>query len=236
MSLLNICTNALSELSGIDVPTTFTGNGDLTAKLAVALANREGKTLEKELRWATLVEEYTFTTVSGTAGYAKPGDFRAFANMSQWDRTNRWRLRGPTPSVVWQWLQSGLAVASTNRRWFMVRGATINIFPTPTVTGDTIAFDYFSNKWVSVQATGLTSSTWTADNDTALLDEDLLTLGLKWRFLQAKGMPFQAEYNEYCAIKEQLQADSGARGVINLNKPTLTSFGSNLPESRFGQN
>lgn len=242
MSLGSICTNALSELSGFNVPGSFFGNGDLTAKNAVALANRSGKTLEKELRFADLLSAgtngggYTFTTVANQAGYSLPSDFRAFADMSQWDRTNRWRLRGPTPSIVWQWLESGLAVASTNRRWFMIRGNQFFIFPTPTVTGDIIAFDYFSNAWVKKQIDGTTTTAWTSDNDTALVDEDLITLDIKWRILQAGGFPFEAEYREFESIKEAYKADNGARGVINLNKPTLTSFGSNLPESRFGQN
>lgn len=234
MTLATICTNALQEIAGFDVPSTFYGNGNLTAKLAVAVANREGKTLEKELRWSELISEYTFTTVSGTATYAKPSDFRAFANMSQWDRTNRWRMRGPTPSVVWQWLQSGLAVAATNRRWFMMRGAYFTVFPTPTTDGDTIAFDYYSSAWVTKQVDSTNTTEWSADNDTARISEDLLTLGVKWRFLQAKGMPYQPEYAEYESIKSALRDDNGGRGVINLNRPALTSFGNNLPETRFG--
>lgn len=235
MTLSTICTNALQEISGFDVPSTFYGSGNLTAKLAVALANREGKTLEKELRWSELITEGTITTVSGTSTYAKPSDFRAFANMSQWDRTNRWRLRGPTPSIVWQWLQSGLAVAATNRRWFMVRGNYITLFPVPTTDGDTLAYDYYSTKWVFKQSDSTNQTEWSSDNDTARLDEDLLTLGLKWRFLQAKGMPFEAEYREAEAIKEALRDDNGGRGTINLNRPALSSFGNNLPETRFGE-
>ncbi len=233
MSLLTICTNALQEIGGFDVPTTFYGNANLTATLAVAVSNREGKSLEKELRWSELVTEGTITTVASTATYAKPSDFRAFANMTQWDRTNLWRLNGPTPSIVWQWLKSGLVVASSNRRWFMIRGAYITIYPTPTVSNETLAYDYYSNKWVTKQSDSTNASEWSADNDTARLDEDLLTLGVKWRFLQAKGMPFEAEYKEYEAIKDALKEDNGGRGMINLGTRSV-NYDGNLPETGIG--
>ena len=237
MSLLTICTNALSEIGGFDIPATFYGNGVLTAKQCVALANREGKTLEKELRWSELVTEGTITTASGTANYAKPSDFRAFANMSQWDRTNMWRLTGPVPSIVWQWLKSGITVASGMNKWFMVRGATIYLYPTPTSV-TTIAYDYYSTGWVTKQADSTNVTEWSADLDTARLDEDLITMGLKWRFLQAKGMPYQPEYAEYETVKSALQDDNGGRGVINLNismRPMRPINDGNLPETGYGQ-
>lgn len=235
MTLLAICQNALKEIGGFDVPSSFYGNTNITATQCVALANREGKTLEKELRWAELLTEHTFTTTASTATYAKPSDFRAFANMSQWDRTNSWRLTGPTSSFVWQWLKSGITVFATNTRFFAVRGAYIHIYPTPTVTGDTIAFDYYSNAWVTKQVDSSNVTEWSHDNDTARIDEDLITMGVKWRFLQAKGMPYEPEYKEYTSIKEALQEDNGGRGAINLNGSMRASLDGNLPDHGYGQ-
>lgn len=235
MSLLTIATAALSEIGGYDIPSTFYGNQNLTARQCVSLTNREGKTLEKELRWQELITEHTFTTVSGTATYVLPTDFRAFGNMSQWDRTNRWRMTGPTPSIVWQWLNSGIAVAATTTRWFALRGNLFTVYPTPSTTGDTLAFDYYSKSWVTKQSDSTNVTEWSADNDTSRIDEDLLTMGLKWRFLQAKGMPYQPEYAEYSSIKDALAEDNGGRGMISLNCPTSPGLGGNLPETGYGQ-
>lgn len=235
MTLLTICRSALREIGGFDVPSTFYGNSNLTATQCVALANRAGRTLEKELRWAELITEHTFTTVSGTATYAMPSDFRAFANMSQWDRLNQWRLTGPTPSIVWQWLKSGITVAATNNRWFAVRGAYFTLYPTPSTTGDTIAFDYYSKNWITKQVDSSNVDEWSADNDTARIDEDLIAMDLKWRFLQAKGMPYEPEYKELESIKEALKEDNGGRGIISLNRGSAPSFPGNLPDTGFGQ-
>src|SRR5262245_28169043 len=216
MSLLTIATKALKGLSGFQVPSSFYSNTDPTATLVVALADECGQDLEKEYRWQELITEYTFTTTSGTATYALPDGFRAFANMSQWDRTNFWRMTGPTPSFIYQWLKSGISVWASNNRWFAVRGSLFTIFPTPTTNGDTIAFDYYSKNWVTKQVDSSTTNAWTSDNDTARLDEDLITADLKWRFLQAKGMPFEPEYKRYETLVEELRADNGGRGIIAL--------------------
>lgn len=56
------------------------------------------------------------------------------------------RLFGPASAQQWQELKSGI-IADGTRRWFRVRGGLLLIHPTPTVTGDTIAYDYVSNGW-----------------------------------------------------------------------------------------
>jgi hypothetical protein len=236
VTLATICTNALSGLSGFNIPSSFYNNQDQTATLITALANECGKDLEKEYRWQELITEHTFTTTASTATYALPSGFRAFANMSQWDRTNMWRMRGPTPSFVYQWLQSGISVWASNTRWFMVRGNLFTIYPTPTTTGDTIAFDFYSKNWITKQLDGTYTNSWTSDNDTSRLDEDLIEADLKWRFLQAKGLPFEPEYKRREAIVEALQADNGGRGMIDLGcpQPRMGVGYGNLPDTGVG--
>jgi hypothetical protein len=235
MTLLSICTAALDEIGGFDVPGSFYGSTNATATQIVAICNREGKTLEKEIRWAELVTEHTFVTVASTATYAMPSDFRAFGPMSQWDRTNSWRLNGPVPSLVWQWLKSGISVASGMNKWFMVRGAYLTIYPTPTVSDETIAFDYYSKSWVTKQVDSSNVAAWTADNDTSRINEDLITMGVKWRFLQAKGMPYEPEYREYESVKESLKEDNGGRGSINLGRGSGVNYDGNIPDQGYGQ-
>lgn len=237
MSLKEICTNALKELGSFEIPSSFFGNTNLTARQCVALAQREGQALVREHRWADLIADATITTVAGQATYNLPPDFLAFASMSQWDRSFHLPMIGPTSGANWQWLKSGISTAVTINRWWRIRGAKVEVHPTPTASGDTLAFDYYSKNWVSFQSattTGeTTGTTWNSDNDTALLSEDLLTLGLKWRFLQAKGMPFESEYKEYEAIKEMVVADNGGKGIIHLGKQRIVL--TNLPDTGFGR-
>src|SRR5262245_24902206 len=235
LSLATILTNALSGISGFNTPSSFVGSANPTAKTLVAVANEAGCDLERLDRWQELIDEHTFATANGTATYDLPEDFRAFANCSQWDRTNIWRFLGPIPSMVWQWLQSGLTVASTSRSWFMVRQNKFAIYPTPTDIR-TVAFDYYNKYWVLKASDQTTTYYWTNDNDTPLLDDALLTADVKWRFLQAKGMPFETEYKRWESIKEALQSDNGGRTVIDMNgsAPSGGIGEPNIPDTGYG--
>lgn len=232
MTLATICRNALYEIGGFQVPTSFYGNPDLTARQCLALVTRAGKTLERDMRWQELLATYTFETVSDQAEYDLPSDFRAFANMSQWDRTGLLPVIGPANGALWQYLQSSSTGSSvTINRWFRLAGNEFVLFPTPSVTGDTIAFDYYSKNWITLSAGG-TAADFASDNDTPRLDEELLTMDLKWRFLQAKGMPFEAEYREWESIKTSLSEDNGGKGVLCMGRPRMRL--GNIPETGFG--
>jgi hypothetical protein len=120
-------------------------------------------------------------------------------------------------------------------KWFMVRGAYLTIYPTPTVSDETIAFDYYSKSWVTKQVDSSNVAAWTADNDTSRINEDLITMGVKWRFLQAKGMPYEPEYREYESVKESLKEDNGGRGSINLGRGSGVNYDGNIPDQGYGQ-
>lgn len=236
MTLATICTNAIKELGSFELPATFYGNTNLTARQCVALVQREGQTLVREHRWSELINDYTLTTVADQATYDMPSDFLAFSNMSQWDRSFHLPMIGPTSGANWQWLKSGIATAVTINRWWRIKGTSIEVHPTPSASGETLAFDYYSKNWITFQTpqgSETTGTAFTSDNDTSILSEDLLTLGLKWRFLQAKGMPFEPEYKEYEAVKEQIIADNGGKGIIQLGKQRIVL--TNLPDTGFGR-
>jgi len=240
MTLATIATKALRGISGIAIPSTFYASTDDTAVTCVALANEAGQDLEKIYRWQDLIKEHTFSTVAGTATYALPtaastgGAFRAFANMTQWDRTNQWRLTGPIPPAIYQWLKSGITVFAGIKKFFILRGSLFTIYPTPTAI-ETIAYDYYSKAWITKQTDSSNIAEWSADGDTSQLDEDLIAADLKWRFLQAKGFPFEVEYKRYESLVEAAQADNGGRTIINLNSPVrLSEYPGNLPETNVG--
>lgn len=231
VTLLTICTDALEEIGSVDVPSSFIGSNLPTAKLCVALVNRAGRSLERTHRFNALIMEHTFTTVDGTAAYNLPSDFRAFANMSEWDRTNQKPIRGGISSAKWQHYQSGI-VNNTINRWYMIRANQFHIYPTPDVTGDTIAFDYYTKYWVD-PVSAADSAFYGLDTDLSLLDEQLLTLDLKWRFLASKGFPAEIEYKEWTYLLAHVMADQKGSAALNLGVSSESQF-DNMPEDGFG--
>ena len=75
-----------------------------------------------------------------------------------------------------------------------------------------------------------------ADTDINILDEHLLTCGLVWRFLEAKGLDFTSKLAEYNMEVERAQArDGGARPLFVGGTPTRRLLGwSNIPDTNIG--
>ena len=68
-----------------------------------------------------------------------------------------------------------------------------------------------------------------------LIDEDLITLGVRWRFLQAKGDTFENEKMEYMLRLESLQGADGGRDAIRFGERRDRVFmPNNIPDSNFG--
>lgn len=234
MTLKTICQNALREISGFEVPDSFVGSSNDTAITCLNLVRREGTRLCRKYKWVELVTEATITTVASQQAYTKPSDFKMFANMSQWDRTNNFPVSGPVTSAEWQFLNSSvIGNSATITRWFMVRGTNINIYPIPSVSGDTIAYDYYSKNWITKQSDGSGATDFENDNDTVKLDENLLTLGLKWRFLQAKGFPFETEYRDYEDFLDSVREQDGGARKLRMDENFQSGI-TIVPESGFG--
>src|SRR3990167_9116615 len=95
-TLLEIVNVVLPEI-GLPQVTTVVGNTNQTARLALSLANREGKSLAKK-DWRILVKRNVITTASSADSYSLPTDFDRFIHNTEWnsstqDRMNRSKSR-----------------------------------------------------------------------------------------------------------------------------------------------
>lgn len=176
------------------------------------------------------------TIIFGQDAYSLPTDFAYFQQMTWWDRTYRWQMMGPMTAQEWQTLKSGLSPVGP-RRFFRLMGNKFFIHPAPSVTGDTLVFEYYSNAWCQ-SSVAAAQNTWLADTDYYNFDDDAFILGLKWRFKAAKGLEYTQEKIDYTVALERLIARNGgnrdlytnnrARDVtlLNLNQVPDTGFGS----------
>lgn len=160
----------------------------------------------------------TGTAVALTLGkqaYAMPSDFGYFIEQTFWDGSYRWQLLGPIDAQEKNVIKWGISPVGPRRR-FWIRGNLMYINPFPTTANQVIAFDYFSNSWC--QSSGGTAQTaWTADTDTYVLDTDCFVLGLKWRFLRAKGLDYTEEKNTYDKTVGRVMARNGGQRDLPIN-------------------
>lgn len=234
MSLKTICQDAIGE-TGFDIPSTIVNNNDQSAVQLLKLANREGKYLAKQKNWQKLVTEHTFTLVTSDQDYALPSDFGHIIPSTGWNRDDKRILINPVSSQEWQFLKGWTTISGLNLRC-RIRNDLLEFEQTITASdnGKTIAYEYVSNQWCeSSGGTGQTA--FAADSDVARLDEDLITLGVKWRFEKAKGLDWQEDFAEYEKVRKQTQARDGGSRKLSLGRGGLGRYlGVNTPERDFG--
>jgi hypothetical protein len=238
MSLLTMMQQIAPELN-LAIPSAVISSQDQTVKQLLALANREGQQLAKNYDWPVLQSEYTFNLVNTQASYAFPDDYDRQINRTQWDRTNHWPLVGPMSPQEYQWRVSGITVSTPRRRWRIMGNGPreFYIYPVPDATssGGLMVFEYISKNWCQ-SATGTGQTTWMADNDTGILDEDLMTMGIKWRFLKAKGLNYDEEYREYQASCDRNFAQAGGGMTLSISNRSTTIVGLtplNIPDANW---
>jgi hypothetical protein len=177
----------------------------------LGMAQEEGKSLADRHTWQAFQTEYTFPTVNGTASYALPGGFDQLIKDTVFNRTRRRRMMGDLSPSQWQETQASL-VTMVNPA-FRIRGNLFYISPTPTAA-ETVAYEYISKNWCQ-SAGGNGQSAWAADTDTAILDEELMKLGVIWRFKSRKGYDYAEDMNTYeIAVNNAIFKD-GARVTID---------------------
>lgn len=114
------------------------------------------------------------TTVAGAS-------FDYILNQTIWDRTLLRPVFGTLTPSQWQQLKAQNVTGPWNQ--FRIRGGNLLFIPAPSA-GDTCAFEWVSKNFCQSSG-GTGQSAWTADTDTGLLSEDLMKLGLIWRWKAA---------------------------------------------------
>lgn len=174
----------------------------------------------------------------GQIAYNLPSDIAFFMTQTEWDRNFRWQLLGPISGQEWQTIVSGISPVGPRIRFRIMAGQFyIQPPPGPTQT-DTIVFEYLTKNWcMPVGTTTPTLDRWAADTDVYAFPEDILVLGIKWRFLRAKGLDYGDEYQQWERARDRWLARSGGNRTLPLN---AQSFGPrlisdlNAPDTGFG--
>lgn len=241
MSLLTLIQKTCNRLS-LTQPSVVVTSTDLLVRQLYGLANEAGEAMSKrgDPGWQSLTEEWTFVTSATDAqtNMPLPPDFRDFVPDSFFNRTTVRKIVGPLTPQQWQRFKArpeGATIYLAYRERagsFLLTGGGGTVPP----AGQTIAYEYISSYWARSSA-GQAKAQFTSDDDGTFLDEELLILDLKWRWLAAKGL----DYAEDMATAEReiakaLGGDGGA-GTLNIGGPLelLPPDRANLPETGFGQ-
>jgi len=225
-TLLDLVNQACLEL-GLPTTTVVLSSPDTQVKQLLALADREGREqVAAPIQWPQLQKIQTITLVNGQAAYSFPSDFNAYIADTIWNPSMRWTVAGPMSPQNWEFLKSGLINTQPWMRYRIWAGQ-IYFDPTPTTTnaGQTVTVEYQSNSYCN-SATGTAQSKWAEDSDTFALPEDILVLGLKWRWLAAKRLDYSEEKKAWAdACDKEIARAYGMKNIPLNNQTYRDPFG-----------
>lgn len=217
LSVLQIVQTACKRI-GILAPTLAIGSSDQQIIQLVALCEEEGQELSARYAWQGLQTEALFTTVAAqvqtTLATTAPG-FNYIVNNTIWNRTLRRPVYGPTSEQDWQQKKAIQINGPFNS--FRIISDVINFYPIP-VAGQVCAFEYISRNWVNSGATS--SPSWLTDADTPKLNDQLLIMGLIWRWKAAKGLDYAEDFAKYeRRVIDSMGRDAG-KPMLNMDGAT----------------
>lgn len=216
MTLLTIISDAATELN-VTPSTNVIASSDPSIKQLLALANKEGKELARRFDWQILTNEATFATVATETQVASVTttfpNFLRIVNGSMWNRSQFQPVRGPYDAAKWQQRKStGVQTGFGNA--FRIRGGALLFHPNP-AAGENIYFEYISDKWCQSTAAVLQDA-WAADDDVAILDEEIIRLGIVWRWRKAKGLDYGEDFRTYESALEALFGPDAGSSVVDM--------------------
>lgn len=196
---------------GINSPNAAITSTDNQIIQLVELCNEEGQELAERYPWQALQREHTFVTAATELQETLPANLNYIVNDTIWNRTLRRPVYGPRSQQDWQQQKAMQLNGPFNS--FRIMTGQIYFYPVP-AAGQNCYYEYITNSWVSTA--GGINPYWTADSDTPLLDDNLITLGTIWRWKAAKGLDYAEDFRKYEAKIADKMGRDGGKDVLNM--------------------
>lgn len=236
MSLLSVCQNVLN-ITGWDELSTISGNTDKTAKQILAIANQELRSLGKRFDWRHCIVEYEFDTVVDQVEYALPEDYEKLVKDSVYNKDEYYRLRSGVSEAQWNQWKHGLLGSISHQRYRITLDGVAPVFllsPAPSSAESLVLF--YKSSHFAYDNSNTAKAQYENDDDRARIPEDVVEMGVLWRFKRAKGLDFSAELAEYNEMTKTRFAQTLGESELpipnNNFTPELTD--GYVPDSGFG--
>jgi hypothetical protein len=215
MSLLTIVQDAMS-ICGLSAAASVYGTNDPTSAQFVALAQVEGDELSRFHDWRSLKVSATLTGDGTTTLWDLPEDFDRFmpgeilwsdqsagellTKVSDQELVALKAQETDPPEPVWR-----------------LFGDQIEIWPALD-NGEIITTEYRSEFWILANDATTRKARWSADTDRALVPERLMTLGIVWRWKQAKGFDYSESFRSYQFERQRAAGVDGGSPTIQISE------------------
>lgn len=217
MTMLTMVQSACLRL-GLPSPNAVATSTDTQYLQLLALLNEEGSELAERTEWQALMREATFTTLAaelqGSLATICPG-LNYIVNDTIWNRTQRRPVFGPLGAQKWQ-QQKAMSLSGPWNQ-YRIKQNGIYFYPAP-AAGESCYFEYVSNYYALATDGTTYKEAFTADSDTTVLNESIMTLGLIWRWKANKGLDFSVDYQKYEHSVLNAIGRDGAKPTLNMGE------------------
>lgn len=245
MALLDLV-QEFCKRRGLPVPMTAIGNTDDTVVQLVALLNEGIAEITDRYEWPVLQIRYTFHHRNTPAGDTVAldvrelnqnlPDFRYMLNYTLWDDTSKRQVVGPLSPREWeQLILLNISQALYHYSWF---GRDLRIYPIPTSVATTpFSLVYLTRYAVQDPVNAGGPETYKAqfslDTDLSRFPSNIMLADLKWRWGQAKGLPYAEDFRtcegmlvNYMGRQPAPDLDMGANGDYDWRPGIFVPAGS----------
>ncbi len=234
-SSLKTLLDTVNDEIGFDRANSYIGSNDPNIRTLVAIAQKCAKIL-RDLNLTKLVRQSVIdlsTAItdlsmdpSGRVAYvAFPDDFYAYHFDTSYQDGRIDPAQWPTPAPTWAYLISRSGPQSLRVR---LREMKDRLYVFSPDASQSLNFEYVSSNPITVvsgrpaPAVGITSDSFTTDNDTWDMDDTLFINEVKWRYKQVKSLDWQADYNDAQNYQNIFRARDG--GATTLYPPNAWPF------------
>jgi len=228
MTLLTMI-NEAQDTIGLTRSTVVVASTDGNTRTLLALAQTEGRELLERYSWPQTQKQATHTTLAqedqGAVATIASG-FGYILNQTFWNRTLTQPVTGPLSPQEWQFQQARATTGPYSS--YRIQAGKLLAFPAP-AAGDTWVFEYQTVNFCE-SASGTDQSAWAADTDVGLIDENLMGMGIVWRFKKKNGLDYSEDFRTYEQKLANETARVGGKKVLNMQGGGQSNTGIYVPE------
>lgn len=210
MTVLSIIQDA-SNVIGIERPDQVFSSDTRTMREVQEAINEAARQVLNDYDWQALTKTASIAGDGSSTAFPLPTDyFRMTKTTELWsNQAPGWNIVAVEPS---QYLALDATTITTWQGYWSIFGNNLNIMPAR-ASGETVRFLYI-NKNFANSSGGTPKASFTADDDTFVLDDRILRLCFIAQWKANKGVDFAADQNSYeMALNYAQSRDKGTKIV-----------------------
>lgn len=220
-TILSILSDAADDLSIHRPPTLFGAynEGDAGDRKLVRALTRACRYMSASYDWSVLKRRHAWAATATEEQPSLPTDFERVIMGTAWDDDLRRELCGPLSDQ--EWAEAKSSAIGRIEPAYVIYGKTLLMQPVPEA-GRQFSLMYISNA-IGRDAEGGLIERFSADSDTPLWGDELVTLGTIWQYRKAERYDYaQDELDFKLLMQDRIKRDGGGK-ALDMGGPVKSS-------------